>query len=203
MYLVSCTNAHHDVTDCVNHGMFKNTKTWVSWERNIIFLWNKKILNPYLRWHILRSYNVVAEVTFKQTFPYISMICWYNFLSSGILLIAVGIKNIGLEAECDNLVNLINERNCKHSSVISFRTITISVISVNLLCCYAGYRWLCSNFCSYSFSLFKNRTKFFINILPCAFNIFYHTWCIVISFDDINSTPCKRLVIRASGCKSL
>ena len=26
MYLVSCTNTHHDVTDLVNHGMVKNTK---------------------------------------------------------------------------------------------------------------------------------------------------------------------------------
>ena len=62
---VSCTNTHHDVTDLVNHGMVKNTKTWISWERNIIFLWNKKILNLWLRWHILRSYRFVAEVTFK------------------------------------------------------------------------------------------------------------------------------------------
>ena len=27
MYLVSCTNTHHDVTDLVNYGMTKNTKT--------------------------------------------------------------------------------------------------------------------------------------------------------------------------------
>ena len=37
---VSCTNTHHDVTDLVNHGMVKNTKIWISWECNIIFLWN-------------------------------------------------------------------------------------------------------------------------------------------------------------------
>ena len=30
---VSCTNTHHDMTDLVNHGMVKNTKTWTSWER--------------------------------------------------------------------------------------------------------------------------------------------------------------------------
>ena len=64
MYFVSCT--HHDVTDLVNHGMVKNTKTWISWEQNIIFLWNKKILNLYLKWHILRKYHFVAEVTFKN-----------------------------------------------------------------------------------------------------------------------------------------
>ena len=27
MYPVSCSNTHHDVTDLVNHGMVKNTKT--------------------------------------------------------------------------------------------------------------------------------------------------------------------------------
>ena len=64
MYLLSCTNTHRDVTDSVYHGKVKNTKTWISWERNIIFLRNKKILNLYLRWHILSSYRFVAEVTF-------------------------------------------------------------------------------------------------------------------------------------------
>ena len=35
---------------------------------NIIFLWNKKILNLCLRWQILRSYCFVVEVTtFKQS----------------------------------------------------------------------------------------------------------------------------------------
>ena len=41
---VSCTNTNHDVTDFVNHRMVKNTKTWLSWENNISFLWNKKCL---------------------------------------------------------------------------------------------------------------------------------------------------------------
>ena len=66
MYLVLCTNTHRDVTDSVNHGMVKNTKTWISWEWNIIFLRNEKILNLCLRWHILRSYHFVAEVTLKE-----------------------------------------------------------------------------------------------------------------------------------------
>ena len=66
MYLVSCTNTHRDVIDSVNHGMVKNTKTWISWERNIIFLRNEKILNLCLTWHILGSYRFVAEVTFKM-----------------------------------------------------------------------------------------------------------------------------------------
>ena len=66
MHLVSCTNTHHDVIDLVNHEIVKNTKTWISWERNITVLRNKKILNLSLRWHILRSYRFVAEVTFKE-----------------------------------------------------------------------------------------------------------------------------------------
>ena len=60
---VSCSNNHHDVTDLVNHGMVKNTKTCISTERNITFLQNKKILKPCLRWQIFRSYSFVAEVT--------------------------------------------------------------------------------------------------------------------------------------------
>ena len=66
MYPVSCTNTHHDVTDLVNHGMVKNTKTWISWEWNITFLRNKKILSMCLKWHILRSYGFVVEVTFED-----------------------------------------------------------------------------------------------------------------------------------------
>ena len=27
MHPVSCTNTHHEITDLVNHGMVKNTKT--------------------------------------------------------------------------------------------------------------------------------------------------------------------------------
>ena len=62
---VSCANTHCDITDLVNHGMIKNTKTWISWGQNIIFLWNKKMLNLCFRWHILRSYCFVAEVAFN------------------------------------------------------------------------------------------------------------------------------------------
>ena len=43
-----CTIPNHQhvvVIDLVNHGMVKNTKTWISWEQNITFLWNKKIIN--------------------------------------------------------------------------------------------------------------------------------------------------------------
>ena len=63
-FTVSCINTHHDVIDLVNHEMVKNTKTWISWELNIIFLQNK-ILNQCLIWHILRSYCFVVEISFK------------------------------------------------------------------------------------------------------------------------------------------
>ena len=42
MHPVLCTDTHHDVTGFVDLGMVKNTKTWISWERNISFLRNKK-----------------------------------------------------------------------------------------------------------------------------------------------------------------
>ena len=67
MHPVWCSNTHRDVTNFVNPGMAKNTKTWISWERKIIFVWNKKILNLCLRWHILRSYRFAAGVNFKLT----------------------------------------------------------------------------------------------------------------------------------------
>ena len=59
MHPVACGNTHYDVTDLVNHGMAKNTKTWISWERNIALLRNKKILNLCLRWLILREVIVL------------------------------------------------------------------------------------------------------------------------------------------------
>ena len=45
----SVSYTHYDVTDLVNHGMVKNTKTLISSERSISFLQNKKILNLCLR----------------------------------------------------------------------------------------------------------------------------------------------------------
>ena len=44
MHLVSCTNTYRDVTDLVNHEMVKKKKIWISSERNIVFLRNKKFL---------------------------------------------------------------------------------------------------------------------------------------------------------------
>ena len=65
MHPVSFPNIYRDVTDLVNHGMFKNKKTRISWERNVILVRNKKNLNLCLRWHILRNYRFISEVTFK------------------------------------------------------------------------------------------------------------------------------------------
>ena len=65
-HLVSCTSTHHDVTDLVNHGKVKNTKTWITWERNITFYEIKKILCLYIRWYILRNYRFIAGVTFNK-----------------------------------------------------------------------------------------------------------------------------------------
>ena len=50
------------------NGMVRNTKTWISWERKIRFLQNKKIINLYRKWHILISYRFSTEVTFKLIF---------------------------------------------------------------------------------------------------------------------------------------
>ena len=68
IFLAQCwrLETHHDVTDLVNHGTVWNTKIWISWERNITFLWNKKNINLCLKRHILRSYLIVAEVTFNE-----------------------------------------------------------------------------------------------------------------------------------------
>ena len=92
MYLVSCTNTHLDVTDSVNHGMVKNTKTWISWERNTIFLRNKKILNLCLRWHILRSYRFVAKVTLRIP-TFLEHVWWLLLTLTNILKVLKVIHN--------------------------------------------------------------------------------------------------------------
>ena len=81
MHPVSCTNTHHDVTYFVNHGMVKNTKTWIFREQNRIFLWNKKILYLCLRWHILKKKNFFcSQVTFKQDACFYILL-WRNYFS--------------------------------------------------------------------------------------------------------------------------
>ena len=71
-YIQKCTPSqvltHPDATNLLNHGIVKNTKTWISWERTITFLWNKKIPILCLRWPILRSYRFVEEVVFKNNY---------------------------------------------------------------------------------------------------------------------------------------
>ena len=101
MHPVLCTNTHHNVTDFVNYEMVKNRKTWISWEWNIKFLRNKKILNLSLIWHILRTYRFVTEVTFKgdlnlkrelNNFP-----SFKNFIIHYAWIILLGIKNKNLK----------------------------------------------------------------------------------------------------------
>ena len=92
IYLVSCTKTHCDVAGSVNHGIVKNIKTRTSQEWNIIFLLNKKILNLCVRWHILRSYHFVAEVTFKNII-YITI--WFAFYNSNFPMVT---QNIVFEA---------------------------------------------------------------------------------------------------------
>ena len=85
MHLVLCTSTHSDVADFINHGMVKTTKTWISWEPNITFLRNKKFFNLYLRWHILRSYCFVVEVTFR----YDTNVCWNTPYIFEIMLVTL------------------------------------------------------------------------------------------------------------------
>ena len=93
MHPVSCTNnTPHDVTDLLNHGMVRNTKTRISWERDIMFSRNKKILNLCHKWQVFRSYRFVVDVTFKSW----KEKYWSKELISpnGCLVIFQTIKNI-------------------------------------------------------------------------------------------------------------
>ena len=67
MHPASRNNTDYDDTDLLNHEMVKNTKTWISWEQNIIFYDKKKIHKISPRWHILRGDHVVAEVTLNDS----------------------------------------------------------------------------------------------------------------------------------------
>ena len=89
MQLVSCTNTHHDVIEFVDLRMVKHTKTWISWQWNINFFWNKEILNLCLRWHILSSYRFVAEVIFNNVIYLLVMSKNFAILFFDILLILV------------------------------------------------------------------------------------------------------------------
>ena len=108
MYLVSCTNTHRDVTNSVNHGMV--TKTWISWERNRIFLRNKKILNLCLRWHILRSYRFVAEITFD--------ICQFKFLQYKVMSMYIYLTARCGRYQCFSLISMSSTFLFYHNSEI-------------------------------------------------------------------------------------
>ena len=96
LHPVSYTNTHHDIKDLLNHGMVENTKTWLSWEQSITFLWNKKILNLCLRWHIMRSCHFAVEVTFNcLSCRYLGcyFLIWHFYLGS-ILAFCFEFKNL-------------------------------------------------------------------------------------------------------------
>ena len=63
---VSCTNTLHDIPDFINYGIIQNTKTWISWEQNIIFLSNEKKCNLCLGLLIMRFFHFVTKVTFNS-----------------------------------------------------------------------------------------------------------------------------------------
>ena len=70
----------------------------------VLFGRNFSSNSSHLRFHDDSSMSTKSWLSIS--FPCISIICWYASLSSGILVITVGIKNKSFEAECDNLVNL-------------------------------------------------------------------------------------------------
>ena len=70
----------------------------------IVFAHNFSSRLSHLNFQEDRSMSITSLL--GRYFPYISMICCYAFLSSGTLIIKVGIKNKSLEAKCDNVVNL-------------------------------------------------------------------------------------------------
>ena len=106
---VSYTNTHHDVANFVKHRMVKNTKNWISRERNTTFLSNKTILNLCLRWHILEIYSFVAEVTFKNLRP-----------SCASVTISVISHRDQMNNRVRDLVHLVNLHNfCENPMVFS------------------------------------------------------------------------------------
>ena len=59
IYIQKCTVFHLLILIIMSYrmfkGIFKNTKTWISWEFSMC-----------LKWHILRNYHFVAEITFMN-----------------------------------------------------------------------------------------------------------------------------------------
>ena len=97
----------HDVTGRVA-ASFSNTESFgyisllhVFNDDAIVFGRNFSSHSSHLRFHDDSSMSTTSLLS--RSFPYISMICWYESLPSATFAIAVGIKNKSLEAECDNL----------------------------------------------------------------------------------------------------
>ena len=73
--------------------MVKNAKTRITQEQNITFLFNKKNL-LCVRWHILRSYRFVAEVTFNNLAPSdkFSVVSWFMKMSPTCIIKTLSLK---------------------------------------------------------------------------------------------------------------
>ena len=65
MQPASYTNTYHDIKNLVNHGIVIKLKNLNILRTEHKFAMKQKKFNLCLRWHILRSYHSVAEVTFK------------------------------------------------------------------------------------------------------------------------------------------
>ena len=55
---------------------YKNFNILRSWEPNKTFLRNKQFLNVCLRWYILKSYHLPAEITFKNYWTLSKCLTW-------------------------------------------------------------------------------------------------------------------------------
>ena len=115
---VLCTNTHHDVTDLVNHGMVKNTKTWISWEQNVTFLRNKKIIDLCLGWHILRNYRFVAEVTFNHLNEELLLIAATDVHEINLISSLNSNKSNGPNSLLTRILKLINNEIFTHQADI-------------------------------------------------------------------------------------
>ena len=96
----------HDVTGRVAAN-FSNTERfgYISLlhffsDDDIIYGRNFSSQSSHLHFHDDSSMSTTSLL--GRSFPYISMICWYESFPSGTFIITVGINNKSLEAECDN-----------------------------------------------------------------------------------------------------
>ena len=73
-------------------------------KQNIIFLRNKEILNLCFRWHILRSYCFVVEVTFKSFYPFITWGLINKAIEFAKTIVDVPDEDINYHAVMKNLI---------------------------------------------------------------------------------------------------